>query len=251
MAALEGLEVVANVCGSHDLQGQNSKVCLLTVMDKTKTRAGKRFLRRALLEPCAHLHTIQMRQQAVDELSEAEEMYFALCHALACFPDLERALAALMARENARLRSVAPARTNPHDLNESQHMEESESEEEEEDQRAVQAMLGRNANRVSPPSPALIHNVLIVKAALDAIPTILEAIQDSEAPLLVAFVDSLRNPAAAELRKQIVEVIDEQALPSRDAEKMRMQGAYAIRPGRDGKCAHRAMHTTLQLLFLI
>lgn len=76
ISALEGLEIVNNARRRVGVGGKGSSDCLLRVMDKTKTRAGKRFLRRCLLEPSANLLTITMRQDAVDEMTNSEKLYF-------------------------------------------------------------------------------------------------------------------------------------------------------------------------------
>jgi DNA mismatch repair ATPase MutS len=43
--------------------------CLLAIVDKARTRAGKQFLRRHFLEPPADLKTITMRQDLIEKLS--------------------------------------------------------------------------------------------------------------------------------------------------------------------------------------
>ena len=241
MAALESLEVVSNAFGSRDIHGPNLNASLLSVIDNTTTRPGKRFLRSVLLEPSADLLTIQMRQEAVDEISNAEEMYFALVQALGSFPDLERALAALMAREHAQLRSKRGKQRAKKGVQNASSPEAEEEKEDDDDAElddesefAANIMLGRNVNAALPPSMALVQNVITIKTAIETIPHILIALREAESPLLRAFVDCFRDPASAELLKEIEDVIEAKATLSKDATKMRMQAVFAVKEGRDG-----------------
>lgn len=231
MSTLEGLEVVANARQTVGVGNIAGGACLLRAMDKTKTRAGKRFLRRSLIEPSADRVTIATRQDTVDELSNSEQLYFGVIAILASFPDLEAAAASLMARENARLRTLGVSQlgqlegeTVGEDGTDSEEMDEAV------DARKAQSVLPS----ALPPSIALVHNVLVIKAALQKVAPLLEAIQGSTSPLMRALAESMRNGALSRLLKEIDDVVDPQALPVRESEKMRMQGAFAVQSGRNG-----------------
>lgn len=105
VATIEAVELIrsarAPADGGTAPHAARAPASLLQVIDRTKTRPGKRFLRRTLLEPPSDLSTISARQDVVEELSANEEKYFALCTALSTFPDLESVLAALLAKEAA------------------------------------------------------------------------------------------------------------------------------------------------------
>lgn len=232
-STLEGLEVVQNARASAGVGGVNDTACLLRVMDKTKTRAGKRFLRRALLEPCAELVTISMRQDAVDELGNSENVYFAIIPVLAKFPDLENAIASLTSSENARLRSMGQKRVQSRRDNESG--EDSEHSTAEEDIPEDTKLVRRKLCISEPPSMRLIRDVLHVKAALETVVPLLEAIQVCRCALLKAIAESMRSAQFAHIQREIADVIDPEALPAKQAEKMRMQGAFAVQFGRNGK----------------
>lgn len=230
MSALEALELVTNARVANGLATMHSNACLLRVLDFTRTRAGKRFLRHAVLEPCAHFTTISMRQQMVEEISDSEEIYFSLSAALRKFPDLEKSMSALMTRESANLRAAGAlnaAARNDHDSNAP-----TDSGEEE----APPALLARTRfSSASPASIGLLKNVLNIKAALQAGQEILQVIQDATSPLLHAIAESMRSPALSKLQEAISEVIDTDAIPSRGVERMRMNGALAVKFGRNGK----------------
>lgn len=234
MNTLEALEIVSNAQAHLDDKGPQTKACLLRVMDKTKTRAGKRFLRRALLEPSADINNITMRQNAVKELSLSEELYFALIAAILRFPDLERSLAALMAKEHVRLRQSS--------LNERRQQAEVEVENDSDNSDETQPLDFRTSIRnkvdASPPSLALIRDVLNIKAALGTVPALLQAVERAKSPLLKAIAESMRNPGLSDMEAKINEVIDPEAIPAKEIGRMRMQGAFAIKKGTNGKVIH-------------
>lgn len=154
LSALEGLEVVGNARSANGLPGMHSKACLLHEIDFTTTRAGKRFLRRAVLEPCSDLKSITMRQDVVEELCRSSPIFFSLDSALRRFPDLERAMAILMNRENARLRQV-----NDH-VEQKTHSSVQESDEEE----PPPAPIDSGPHVAAPPSITLVKTVLNIKS---------------------------------------------------------------------------------------
>lgn len=232
-SALEGLEVVTNSRASAGIGGVTDTACLLRVMDKTRTRSGKRFLRRALLEPCSELSTILMRQDAVEELSNGEELYFATVGALRRFPDLESTIASLMSKENARLRSIGQSRAESQGTK-SGSKEDSDDWDSDENSDEGRSKGTRKFFFSSPPSIRLIQDVLNVKAAIETIPALLETIRECQSSLLKAIAESMRSAAFAQVQKEIAEVIDPEALPAKQSEKMRMQGAHAVRFGRNG-----------------
>lgn len=224
--------MVQNARASAGVGGANDTACLLRVMDKTRTRAGKRFLRRALLEPCAELVTIFMRQDAVDELGNSEEMYFATVSALAKFPDLESAIASLMSSQNMRLRSMAQVRGQS--KSRSEPAEDSDNSAAEEESVKKAKSVRRRLCISEPPSMRLIRDVLNVKAALETVAPLLVAIQSCQSALLKAVAESMRSAEFAPVQREIADVIDPEALPAKRAEKMRLQGAFAVQFGRNG-----------------
>ncbi|KAI0567379.1 DNA mismatch repair protein MutS MSH4 [Gracilaria domingensis] len=223
ISALEGLEVIENVNAVAVISELPQNICLLRMMDQTITRAGKRFLRRAVLEPCGDMGTISVRQDVVEELINTETVYHSIIAALRRFPDLERAMAILMSRENARLRSLGTVYEPELRLSDGSDIE-AEPAPEQEESAFVQT---------GPPSPVLIRTILDIKAALEAVTELLGVTEGLEAPLLRGIAGSMRSPALAELREEIDDIIDPDVFPSKDHERMRMNGALGVKHGRN------------------
>lgn len=235
ISALEGLEIVNNARRRVGVGGKAASDCLLRAMDKTKTRAGKRFMRRCLLEPSANLLTITMRQDAVDEMTNSEKMYFDVVAILARFPDLEGAAASLMARENSKLRSIGL-------IADPAHFDSTSAEDSDcsrEDAALKNPLTTGRIQSASPPSIHLVRNILQIKGALRAVLPLLEAIEGSQSALLNGVAESMRHPSFATLLLEIDGIIDQEALPAKEAGRMRMQGAFAVLSGRNGLlCTH-------------
>lgn len=198
VSTIEATELVRTSRGAVDGSSRTKNDSLFAVLDKTKTRPGKRFLRRTLLEPPADLNTIVGRQRAIEELSSDEEGYFALCEGLANFPDLEAVLASLLTREASfgstfaahPPREAPPTHTAPsvstaepsakaieqplseaaryfqrerHQTDNSSRLNSMPETQSEKDRRAGQEAFPRQATTMSQPSIALIRNILGVK----------------------------------------------------------------------------------------
>lgn len=103
--AIEGLEIVTSKQGvcSNDV---GIKTDLFRVVDHTNTRAGKRLLRRDLLEPLAVRDIIKLRQEAVLAFVGSETMHNTVVAALKKIPDLERSIATLLKSESMKLVSM-------------------------------------------------------------------------------------------------------------------------------------------------
>lgn len=165
----------------------------------------------------------------MEELSNSEQLYFGVVSILTSFPDLEGATASLMARENSRLRSLGMSQR-PVQEEKDMSGETSNESDEEAAARRRQSLLPSSL----PPSLHLVHNVLVIKAALQKVAPLLECIENSSSPLMKALAESMRNGVLSRLLGEIDHVIDPQALPARESGKMRMQGAFAVQSGRNG-----------------
>ncbi len=227
IATMEGLELVQN--GRSQL-GSTNRTSQLQIMDKTKSRAGARLLRRTLLEPPAELNTITLRQDTVEELSNNEDLYFNVIAVLTRFPDLERALAGLLARENARIKrqNWANKTANPKSRPGSNLSAGPSS------RMTSKPVDYTMVDDARAPSITAIRNVIYVKSALDALDDILRVLEGVKSSLLLAIARSMRMPEIGKLQEAINEVIVPDAAPSRDVEHMRLQGAFAVRTGRNG-----------------
>ncbi len=96
-AAIRNLELVRN------LQDGSRQGSLLGVLDHTKTSMGARKLRQYLEAPLLDIAQIGARQDAVEELTEREEVRAALAGELSAVADLERILSRLeVGSANAR-----------------------------------------------------------------------------------------------------------------------------------------------------
>jgi hypothetical protein len=281
VATIEAVELIRSARGALDGGGSSTgrapkNGSLLAVIDKTKTRPGTRFLRRTLLEPPGDLGTILTRQAAVEELADNEEGYFAICEALAKFPDLEVVLASLLARQvslNAQFAAPAPPPPPPpppspagpsaarapragassssaaaqHFPRQSQRPPRAPPRTPSQAPSAAHSRAPQTARwtagaslasgvgqTMSLPSMNLIRNVLHVKAAMDSLGAILQVVETGSSAILLAIAESLRAGALVDLSNEIVTVLDESAAPSRNTEHMRLQGAFAVRTGRNG-----------------
>lgn len=241
LATIESVELIRNVQAICSGSTASKRDCLLSTMDKTKTAPGKRSLRRNLLEPPAQLKTITARQAFVAELSRNETAYRALVDALSKIPDLEAVLASLLARESLLNASFGPPKPD------------SESEIAAQDN-GLSPLLGGScdsaatavewtagtciakglAETIGPPSMFLIRNVIAIKTALKAVPQILSIVEKGTTPLSLSIAESLRSPALANLETEMEAVLEESLATTHNTERMRMQGAFAIRPGRCG-----------------
>lgn len=258
LSTLEGLELVSHNRRGIAMAGDPCTVSVLGVIDKTVTRSGKRSIRRALLEPVAGIDHIERRQDAVQELANSEKLYFALRTVLKTFPDVERCLSGLMIREHARLRIQSRSRgvsasneTNMPNADDpsyihsdgplvaegSADVRENMSEPDADDDvepRGSFTSFG-SALRRRPPSMELINYVLSIKEALHAVPPLLQALENSRSVLLKRNAEILRNGHLATLARNISEIIEEDILPHKDLQEMRLRAAMAIKEGRNGK----------------
>lgn len=69
LSTIQSLELIQN------LQSPNSKHCLFGVMNETCTRMGSRLLRSNLLQPSTQISVLSQRYDAVEELSQKEDMF--------------------------------------------------------------------------------------------------------------------------------------------------------------------------------
>lgn len=294
VATIEAVELIRSSRGAVDGSLSGGKVCsLLGVIDKTKTRPGKRFLRRTLLEPPGEVGTISARQDVVEELSGNEEAYFSLCAALSSFPDLESVLASLLAKEASLVAQFSapvpymsgggereqegnppqqadsfksglstgasradtatvtptPSAAAAYFQQQQERLGTSKStadalrpastsaaatQQTQQKWTTGAALASGVATSMSLPSINLIRNVLKVKAAVDALGPILQVAESGSSAILLAIAASLRSNALFDLANEIATVLDESAAPSSKTEHMRLQGAFAVRNGRNG-----------------
>lgn len=255
IATLDGLEVVRNARTAVSLQSETSKACLLNVIDYTVTRVGRRLLRRGLLEPCILLDTIERRQKTVHELSNSEVLYNAVIFGLKNFPDLERALAAMMTKETSRLRNTIVRNqatksdfdsvedtieqnidtttiSQEDDMLDKQELGNSRGDFETDFDKVDKSQHQGKAN--VPPSDAIIQNILSVKTSLDAIPKLLQALRNVSSPLLCAIARSLRSQQFESISQKISMIIEEEATVPKGVEEACMQAAFAVKKGRNG-----------------
>lgn len=228
MATIEGLELLENGLLHTQSRKSRTKGSQLSAMDRTKTRAGKRFLRRTILEPPAELPTIRLRQDAVEEIASNESLYYNAVAVLQTFPDLERALACLLAQESSKMRRIAnESRATSSHSKPSSTLSSGSSKRGTIDQQVID---GTKA-----PCMTIIRNVIYLKAAIDAIWDLLKEMQGVESTLLVCYVNGLQSTVLNKLRDALDDVIVPEATASKDVEQMRLQGAFAVKANRNGK----------------
>jgi DNA mismatch repair protein MSH4 len=71
VSTIHSLELVQN------LQNAKSKDCLFGIMNQTLTPMGARLLRNNILQPLTDPEVLNTRYDAVEELSNKEELFFA------------------------------------------------------------------------------------------------------------------------------------------------------------------------------
>jgi DNA mismatch repair protein MSH4 len=76
LSTIRSLELIQN------LQNAKSKDCLFGLMNETLTRMGSRLLRSSILQPSTQSDVLIQRYDALDELSNREDMFFHIrrCH---------------------------------------------------------------------------------------------------------------------------------------------------------------------------
>lgn len=219
VSTIEALELVRNLRAHSAANPRLRKETLLGVLDKTKTRPGRRLLRKSLLEPSSSLETIKCRQDVVDQMIENDEMFFGVTDALTRLPDLEATLASLIHKQRELVRNFR-----------------SEQEELDADSATTAAASIRNklAETLEPPNMNTIRNLLLVKKTIEALPKILEAIERTDVLILRAIAETLRSKPLDSLRELIYDVFEDDAMPNAKSEQMRLQSAFAVRTGRNG-----------------
>ncbi|XP_064310871.1 mutS protein homolog 4 isoform X7 [Phalacrocorax carbo] len=97
----KGLEYIEQLCASEfstifmEVQSKNGHT-LFGVLNYTKTPGGSRRLRSNILEPLVDVETINTRLDCVQELLQAEELFFGLQAVISKFLDTEQLLSVLV-----------------------------------------------------------------------------------------------------------------------------------------------------------
>ncbi|KAI7199787.1 hypothetical protein D0869_10288 [Hortaea werneckii] len=90
LSTIRSLELVQN------LHSAKSKDCLFGLLNHTLTPMGSRLLRSSIMQPLTNSETLNIRYEALEELSTKEEMFFAVRQALKPFLDGDRVLTQLI-----------------------------------------------------------------------------------------------------------------------------------------------------------
>ena len=70
LSTIQSLELIQN------LQNSRSKECLFGLLNETLTPMGSRLLRSSILQPSTKEEVLTQRYDAVDEISNREDMFF-------------------------------------------------------------------------------------------------------------------------------------------------------------------------------
>jgi DNA mismatch repair protein MSH4 len=70
LSTIKSLELIQN------LQNSRSKECLFGLMNETLTPMGSRLLRSSILQPSIQAEVLTQRYDAVEEMSNREDMFF-------------------------------------------------------------------------------------------------------------------------------------------------------------------------------
>ncbi|KAK9467624.1 muts domain V-domain-containing protein [Lipomyces arxii] len=89
-SSVRSLELIQNLVSAQSQQS------LLGFLNKTATPMGLRLLRANILQPLTDVDTINLRLDALDELTQSEELFFACQTVLKPFQDVDRLVTALI-----------------------------------------------------------------------------------------------------------------------------------------------------------
>ena len=87
--------------------------CLCFQINQTKTAMGSRLMRSSLLQPLKNPDVINARLDAVEQLNNERDLYYALQKALEQFPDLERISSNLLVKSKVELEFSSIGPVNP------------------------------------------------------------------------------------------------------------------------------------------
>ncbi|XP_024357245.1 DNA mismatch repair protein MSH4 isoform X2 [Physcomitrium patens] len=193
--SVQNLELVESL---HIQVGpQKKRGCLFEMLKTTKTAGGTRLLRANLLQPLKDKNTINTRLDCLDELTSDDKIFFGISRALEMFPkDIDRILCSFCFKAKVSNDSTTKSTT-----------------------RAGQFMVS---------------NIILLKEALDHLPTLQEALQGAKCSLLRNIKDICANPSFRLLLQRIEEVINEDIVHSRALFLSRTQQCFAVKSGIDG-----------------
>ncbi|GJQ15453.1 hypothetical protein GpartN1_g7244.t1 [Galdieria partita] len=197
---LQSLEIVscnAKVCGITNPQYST----VLRTLNFCKTRIGTRYLRKSLLEPPCDYPTITTRQEALKELTQNESLFFQIQTSLVQFPDLEGILSQIIQVQNR----------------------------EDIDKRRYSGL----ESETQTVDIKLIRNFLLLTKALGQVSSVLDAVCRGRSPLIASISTSLRNPSLSNMFNLVTQVIDSESSYNKTGDKIRLEGAFAIRSGRN------------------
>ena len=72
VSTIVSLELIQN------LRNAKSRDCLFGLLNETQTPMGARLLRNSILQPLTDATTLQLRYDALEELTTKEEMFFSI-----------------------------------------------------------------------------------------------------------------------------------------------------------------------------
>ncbi|KAG0612973.1 hypothetical protein M758_6G066700 [Ceratodon purpureus] len=135
---------------------QKKRGCLFEMLKTTKTVGGTRLLRASLLQPLKDKNTINTRLDCLDELTSDDQIFFGISQALQKFPkDIDRILCSFCFKTKVTKDSSSKLTT-----------------------RAGQSMV---------------NSIILLKEALDRLPSLQEALQDAKCSLLSNIRDICSN----------------------------------------------------------
>ncbi|KAG0569175.1 hypothetical protein KC19_6G071100 [Ceratodon purpureus] len=176
---------------------QKKRGCLFEMLKTTKTVGGTRLLRASLLQPLKDKNTINTRLDCLDELTSDDQIFFGISQALQKFPkDIDRILCSFCFKTKVTKDSSSKLTT-----------------------RAGQSMV---------------NSIILLKEALDRLPSLQEALQDAKCSLLSNIRDICSNESFRLLLQRIEEVINEDIAHSRALFVSRTQQCFAVKSGIDG-----------------
>lgn len=89
ISTIYSLELIQN------LEDSKSKQCLFGVLNQTGTPMGARLLRSNLLQPLTNEETLNLRYEALEEISSKEAIFFGIKQAMKSFIDVDRLLSSV------------------------------------------------------------------------------------------------------------------------------------------------------------
>lgn len=195
--SIQSLELVSTMKFHGSIHGSMS---LFDAINYTKTPQGARLLRSNLLQPPNDLATIKMRQDCVTEIIGSEKRYYAISKALESVSDIDGLISELVQLPNKKSKL-----------------------------RTKKAMIKHCQQTIT--------NILHLKKNVNAIPSIVDALEGANNELLKIIYTNLSSQDVTNLANEISETLSDSAPShsiSKSSESNLIKHLFLVKPGVNG-----------------